>query len=290
MAGTPDRSGPACNIATVATCDPPAALSHQLHRAGGNRVHRRGDLRKRDGIATDGGDNGCFRHVADPRQRPAARNRSSDYAAAIAGCASLHRADVGGRRVGDDGEARRRLVVAYTLAPRRADPGARNIAARAVRLLETSRIDVPAVIGVIRPVIVVPIGALTGLSAQHIEAILAHELAHIRRHDYLVNLLQAAVEALMFYHPAVWWMSKQIRLERENCCDDIAAAACGDRCVYASALAELEERRGPSLAMAASGDGDLLTRVRRLLMLAPPYPPKRFRARSLAAAIIVLTC
>ena len=124
----------------------------------------------------------------------------------------------------------------------------------------------PAVIGWIRPVVLLPASALSGLEPGQIEALLAHELAHIRRHDYLVNLLQTAVETLLFYHPAVWWVGRQMRAERENCCDDLAVAVCGDALVYARALTELEQIRiaAPRLAMAAN-DGSLLNRVRRLL-------------------------
>jgi hypothetical protein len=111
-----------------------------------------------------------------------------------------------------------------------------------------------------------PVSALAGLSPQQLEAILAHELAHIRRHDYLVNLLQTLVETLLFYHPAVWWLSHRIRIERENCCDDLAVSLCGDPYAYARALADLEALRGDAgrLALAVTG-GSLLHRVRRLL-------------------------
>ena len=138
--------------------------------------------------------------------------------------------------------------------------------ARPVRLLESTIVDVPTVIGWIKPVILVPASALSGLSPQQLEAILAHELAHIRRHDYLVNLLQTLVETLLFYHPAVWWLSRRIRAERENCCDDLAVSLCGDPYTYAKALADLEELRGGSrqLVMAANG-GSLVQRIRRLL-------------------------
>ncbi len=137
---------------------------------------------------------------------------------------------------------------------------------RGIRLCESTLAQVPAVIGWIRPVILIPAGALINLSAQELEAVLAHELAHIRRFDYVANLLQSAIEALMFYHPAMWWIAKRIRAERENCCDDLAIVACGDRVVYARALTALEELRSgyPQFAMAATG-GPLLTRVRRLL-------------------------
>jgi beta-lactamase regulating signal transducer with metallopeptidase domain len=138
--------------------------------------------------------------------------------------------------------------------------------ARRVRLLESTLVDVPTVIGWIKPVILLPASALSGLAPHQLEAILAHELAHIRRHDYLVNLLQTLVETLLFYHPAVWWLSRRIRAERENCCDDLAVSLSGDPYTYAKALADLEELRGAKglLVLAASG-GSLVHRVRRLL-------------------------
>jgi beta-lactamase regulating signal transducer with metallopeptidase domain len=160
---------------------------------------------------------------------------------------------------------------------------------RAVRLVESALVDVPTVIGWLKPVILIPAGALAGLGPVQIEAILAHELAHIRRHDYLVNLLQTLVETLLFYHPAVWWVSKQIRTERENCCDDLAVTLCGDPIVYAQALADLEQRRGSTgrFAMAATG-GSLLHRVRRLLG-APSHAGRApgWLAGAVAVALIV---
>jgi beta-lactamase regulating signal transducer with metallopeptidase domain len=137
---------------------------------------------------------------------------------------------------------------------------------RGIRLCESTLAQVPAVIGWLRPVILVPAGALINLSAQELEAVLAHELAHIRRFDYVANLLQSAIETLLFYHPGVWWIGRRIRAERENCCDDLAIAACGNPVVYARALTALEEVRSgyPRFAMAAT-TGPLLSRVRRLL-------------------------
>lgn len=137
---------------------------------------------------------------------------------------------------------------------------------RPARLLVSSLVEVPTVVGWLRPVILMPVGALTGLPAAHIEALLAHELAHVRRRDYLVNILQSVAEAVLFYHPAVWWISGEIRTERELSCDDIAVAACGDALTYARALAELESQRPAHRepALAATG-APLLLRIRRLI-------------------------
>jgi beta-lactamase regulating signal transducer with metallopeptidase domain len=146
---------------------------------------------------------------------------------------------------------------------------------KAVEILETSALAVPVVIGWLRPVILVPASALTGLTPQQLEAILAHELAHVRRHDYFVNLFQTVVETLLFYHPVVWWVSRVIRREREHCCDDLAVAVYGDRMIYARALAELEGLRAapsPHLAL-ASTDRPLLARVRRIVGV--PSEPSR---------------
>ncbi len=95
-----------------------------------------------------------------------------------------------------------------------------------VRLYASAIVQVPTVIGWLRPYVLLPVTAVTGLSESQLRAILAHELAHIRRHDYLVNLLQTAIETVLFYHPAVWWVGRQMRIEREHCCDDIAVALC----------------------------------------------------------------
>ena len=158
-----------------------------------------------------------------------------------------------------------------------------------VRLYASSIAQVPAVIGWLRPYILLPITAITGLSEPQLRAVLAHELAHVRRHDYLVNLLQNAVETLFFYHPAVWWVSRRIREERENCCDDLAVAVCGDVMVYAGALADLEELREniSEPALAATG-GNLLARIRRLLGIAEEKDriPRSFGAAMVAALVV----
>jgi beta-lactamase regulating signal transducer with metallopeptidase domain len=112
-----------------------------------------------------------------------------------------------------------------------------------VRLLCSAQAGVPMVIGWLKPVVLVPAGLLAGLTPHQLEAVMAHELAHIRRHDYLVNLLQNVLETFFFYHPAVWWVSRQIRTERENCCDDLAAAFCGSTLDYAPCRAATHVRR-----------------------------------------------
>lgn len=147
--------------------------------------------------------------------------------------------------------------------------------ARPVRILRSTLVQVPTVIGWLAPVVLIPAGTSLGLTPVQLEAILVHELAHISRWDYLVNLLQLGIETLLFYHPAVWWISSRIREERENCCDDLAASICGDRVGYAGALLRLEELRMPGgeIALAARG-GNLLARVRRLLGVAEPNRPR----------------
>jgi uncharacterized protein (TIGR03435 family) len=140
-----------------------------------------------------------------------------------------------------------------------------------VRLLVSALVQVPTVVGWLRPVVLIPVGAIGGLPAGYLEALLLHELAHIRRHDYLVNLLQSVAEALLFYHPAVWWVSGHIRAERELCCDDAAVSVSGDALTYARALAELESYRPAHLSAAMAADGgSLADRIARLLGKAGP--------------------
>ena len=167
-----------------------------------------------------------------------------------------------------------------------------------VRVLQSLLAETPVVIGWVRPVVLLPTSILTGLTPMQLEAILAHELAHVRRHDYLVNLFQVAAETLLFYHPAVWWISRRIRLEREQCCDDVAVSICGDRCAYVESLAALEEARmGGSLALAALGSGgsQLLIRVRRLLGFRNDLPRRSAGAviagfMLLLAALMLAAC
>ncbi|HLO68730.1 MAG TPA: M56 family metallopeptidase, partial [Holophaga sp.] len=145
---------------------------------------------------------------------------------------------------------------------------------RPVRLLLSDLVDSPLVVGFYRAVILVPASAFTALPPEALEAILAHELSHVRRWDFLVNFVQNLAEILLFFHPALWWVSRQVRREREHCCDDAAILACGDRLRYAEALAALEALR-PSpptdIRLAPAGHGGaLVNRIRRILTACPP--------------------
>lgn len=139
---------------------------------------------------------------------------------------------------------------------------------RVWRLVQSEQAESPLTFGILRPLIVLPTSALTGMPAAQLEALLAHELAHIRRHDYLVNLVQCVAETLLFYHPAAWWVSGEVRRAREECCDDLAVSLCGDAKLYARALTNLETlRQHQPASVLAAMDGPLLARVRRLLGL-----------------------
>ena len=134
-----------------------------------------------------------------------------------------------------------------------------------VRILLSDKIDTPAVYGWIKPVLLIPVSFLTGMDAKSVESIIIHELAHIRRYDYLVNMIQVMIESLGFFHPAVWWLSTRVRKEREDCCDDWSVRMLGDKLIYVKSLVRLEEtRRLPRPVMAANGS-ELSRRVMRIL-------------------------
>src|ERR1700722_15887318 len=159
-----------------------------------------------------------------------------------------------------------------------------------IRLLHSALVQVPTVIGWLRPVVLIPLGCLSGLSPNQVEAILAHELAHIRRRDYLVSVLQSIVEALLFYHPAVWWVSRHIRREREHCCDDLAVQYTGDALSYARALSLLEEHRSALPAIALGANGGILTmRIKRLLGCKESVAAPQLVALTLLGIVIVAT-
>ncbi|PYX46019.1 MAG: hypothetical protein DMG79_17815, partial [Acidobacteria bacterium] len=152
------------------------------------------------------------------------------------------------------------LEICYTLQDR---IGLR----RAIAYCECKWLQAPAVIGWFRPIVFLPVTALSGLSEEQLQAVIAHELAHIQRLDPFVNVFQVCVETLLFYHPAVWWLNKRIRAEREHCCDDVAVTICGNAVEYARALTLMEEwRSAPAFAMAANR-GPLGERIVRVLGL-----------------------
>ena len=147
---------------------------------------------------------------------------------------------------------------------------------RAVRLVVSDRIRTPAVLGVLWPCVLIPVAMLSGVPVEQWRIVLAHELAHIRRHDALVNLVQMLIESLLFFNPAVWWLSRQIRVEREACCDVLAADMCGPPLSVARALVEvaaslqeLPQRSIPSASLLAfvepDHEGELTDRVQRLV-------------------------
>ena len=164
------------------------------------------------------------------------------------------------------------------------------------RIVESAVVDAPILIGWLQPLIILPLAAMAHMTAAQVEALLAHELAHIRRRDYAINLLQTIAEALLFFHPAVWWISRRIRQEREHCCDDAAIAVAGEATAYAEALMALaswrEREFQPSLGAAK---GPLVLRIRRLLSVADENQPSvrgglmlLGTGVTLAAAVMVL--
>ncbi len=186
----------------------------------------------------------------------------------------------------------RRFVARATPATGALDARVRTLArriggSRSIRVLTTPALRSPFTSGMLRPVIVVPLSMLTGLDQASIDAIIVHELAHIRRWDYAVTLLQSAVMTLLFHHPASWWLDRQLRIEREYCCDDIVIDRSHDRVAYVRALANLEALGGgtPSLALSAT-DGSLLDRAERLLgVRRAPQPSAWVPALSLVALL-----
>jgi bla regulator protein blaR1 len=136
-----------------------------------------------------------------------------------------------------------------------------------IKLLESARATVPMTIGWLKPIILLPVGIVTGLTVKQLEAILAHELAHIKRYDYLLNIFQNFVEILFFFHPATWFISAKVRDERENCCDDFAVEICGDRMVLAKALTQVASyQQQPRLAMAFGAKRQtFMDRIKRII-------------------------
>ncbi|MCA9062795.1 MAG: M48 family metalloprotease [Planctomycetaceae bacterium] len=164
----------------------------------------------------------------------------------------------------------------------------------AVQILHSSQISVPVVIGWLRPLVLIPASAATGLTPQQLEAVIAHELAHVQRLDCLLNLLQVLIETVFYYHPAVWWVSRRIRIHREDCCDDRAVRFVRSPLAYASALLTLCEMQQPGAgipvtAIPATG-GTLKKRIHRVLGLpaSSPSPAGWWWSTSLVAVLLVV--
>lgn len=164
-----------------------------------------------------------------------------------------------------------------------------------VAIATSARVSSPLTLGSISPIILLPTGLLSGMSTTQIEAILVHELYHIKRRDYIINICQALVEVLLFYHPAIWHINNIIREERENCCDDQTVAFCGDAIAYARALTQIQDINAlpkPTLAMSATGPkvGNFTNRIKRLFN---KYPnPAQARSKGILAIgfLIVYLC
>jgi beta-lactamase regulating signal transducer with metallopeptidase domain len=160
-----------------------------------------------------------------------------------------------------------------------------------IELRESALVQSPLVVGYLKPMILFPIGIINQLNTNEVEAILAHELAHVMRHDYLLNILQNIVEALFYFHPAVWWLSSQIRAERENSCDDIALQLCESSITYAKALVTVQEmaHAAPQLALAFAGNNrktQLMLRVQRVLN--QPKSKNNMIEKIVASAVVML--
>lgn len=160
---------------------------------------------------------------------------------------------------------------------------------KAVELVESAAVKTPLVIGHLKPMILFPVGVINRLSEQEVEAILAHEIAHIVRHDYVFNILQSIVESLFYYHPAVWWISNQIRIERESACDEMAIALINDKFNYAKALVTVQEMAyfplSPALNFAGQRKNQFLIRMQRILNV--PQNKSNIMEKLIATSIII---
>ncbi len=159
---------------------------------------------------------------------------------------------------------------------------------RSVRLAQSALIRIPVVTGYLKPVILFPVGIINQLHTDEVEAILAHEVAHLVRNDFVQNLVQSLIEMVFYYHPAVWWISAVVRSERENCCDDLAVQVCSNSFTYAKALVRLEDvsYRAPALALPFAGSkGHLLNRIKRILN--QPQNKSNVMERIIATVILI---
>lgn len=160
-----------------------------------------------------------------------------------------------------------------------------------VKFYFSERVQSPLTLGFFKPMVLVPIGLFTNLSPEMVETVLLHELAHIKRADYLVNILQSIVEMAFFFHPGIWWISKTIRQTREHACDDIAVRACQDPMLYARTLTELQSTylsTTNNLAMSLTGTtGSFTTRIKRLFGYAEP---QRSKQKTVLFASVLFAC
>ncbi len=158
---------------------------------------------------------------------------------------------------------------------------------KTVQFLESNLIKTPMILGYFKPVILIPVELLTGMPSNQIESVIAHELAHIKRNDYIINVLQTIIETIFFFHPAVWYISAKIRDERENCCDDIAISLNNDSIAYAKALVCIQELNLQKHYSAVAFSGrkkHLLNRIKRMIM----KPKKTNITDKIIAALIVM--
>ena len=161
---------------------------------------------------------------------------------------------------------------------------------KAVQLLESALVQAPMTFGHVKPVILVPLGLLTALPPAQVEALLLHELAHIRRHDFLVNLLLGILETLFFYHPVIWWLGARLREAREECCDDMVVAQGTARVTYAESLLAISQTSNIRFVMNANNHGSHFSvRIRRLLLPETPAQLPRPAVSALIAILFIIT-
>lgn len=156
-------------------------------------------------------------------------------------------------------------------------------------ILLSDRITSPVIIGWLRPLVLLPATAITGLTDAQLKAIIAHELAHLRRHDFPVNIIQTVIETVFFFHPAIWWLSRRIRVEREHCCDDLVVSTFLQPSEYGRALLAIAEMQGGASVLAlGAADGSLSSRVKRLFNSRGSQEPKPAGILVLIAVVCVL--
>ena len=206
----------------------------------------------------------------------------------LAGVATLLVRLVGGLALAHSWRTRHVAPVSTEIAQVAAAVAARVGVRRAIKVFVSVKAAVPMVVGILRPVVLLPASAVTGLSARQLELLLAHEFAHVKRLDPLVNMFQNVVEAVLFYHPSVWMVSRLIRREREFCCDDVATATGGDRLLYAVTLRDLAMLQQPRVTVGVAATGSPLPERIRRIVLGPMASPSNGFAVAFAALSVTL--